>query len=200
MLADQVKDFWEWFYNNQQLIEEVVDNQEHLKTEAVVQSLNQHILGMGKIKWELGNPSPGFFTFTLSPNSDRELLKITKTVIASVKLIPGWSFYHALQPTGNASLQMYDLNMEIQEVNAHSWRVAPFSDGNGRYELMLEADNIMHLDEDTQTVAVDLILNALLGEERKIKALVGFDILDSFDDKQAEHAFPMLGLSDFLGE
>lgn len=195
-LSQQIEDFWEWFENNQPLLEAVIESDGHPKTDDIVESLDQHILGMGKIKWEIGNPETGQFTFTLSPNNDREILKITKSIIAGAATINEWSFHHSAQATGQLQLQVYDHNMDIQDIDASKWRAVLKPRNNGRYELELEVPNIEYLDEDTQMIATDLILTALLSEENKINSIMGLKIVFSFNEEQESTAF---SISDLLG-
>lgn len=195
-LSQQIDDFWDWFENNQPLLEAVIESNGHPKTADIIQSLDQHILGMGKIKWEIGNPQPNQFSFTLSPNNERDILKVTKSIIASAPYGNGWVFYYAAQATGALQLQVYDHNMDVQNIDANSWRAVLIDAGSGKNELILEAANIAYLDEDTQMIAADLILTALLGEEEKINCLAGLEL--SFE-LEAEHENEAFSISDLLG-
>ncbi|MDG1914350.1 MAG: hypothetical protein P8I55_07140 [Crocinitomix sp.] len=190
-MSNQITDFWEWFDLNQALIEAVIEANGHPKTEELIQSLDQHILGMGKIKWEIGNPSPNQFTFMLSPNNERELLEVTKSIIAGAPTLNTWTFYYAAQATGVFQLQVYDHNMDVQDVDASSWRAIIVPSGDGRFELILEAANIAYLDDDTQMIAADLILTALLGEEEKINCLAGLELSFQLESEQEALAFPV---------
>jgi hypothetical protein len=194
-MSDQITDFWEWFDLNQTLIEAVIEANGHPKTEELIQLLDQHILGMGKIKWEIGNPSPSQFTFTLSPNNEHELLEVTKSIIALAPTLSTWSFYYAAQATGALKLQVYDHNMESQTIDANPWRAVLSDTDFGKSELILEISNIQHLDEDTQMIGADLILTALLGEEMKIKSLAGLELVFDLDDQDVEYSFPIKDLA-----
>jgi hypothetical protein len=195
-LSDQIADFWEWFDLNQALVEAVIEANGHPKTEELIQLLDQHILGMGKIKWEIGNPSQNEFSFTLSPNNDRELLEVTKSIIAEAPAVSTWTFNYAAQATGALQLQVYDHNMDVQDVDASSWRAVITPSGDGRFELILEAANIAYLDDDTQMIAADLMLTALLGEEEKINCLAGLELSFELESEQEALAFPV---SELLG-
>ena len=52
-LAQRIQDFWEWFDENRQVIEQVVSESLHPQTNYIVEQLDQHLLGMGKLKWQL---------------------------------------------------------------------------------------------------------------------------------------------------
>lgn len=193
-LHDQINEFWEWFSLYQPLLEAIIEADGHPKTEEIIQSLDQHILGMGKIKWEIGNPHPNQYSFTLSPNNERELLEVTKSIIANEPSLNAWTFYYAAQATGKLQLQVYDHNMDVQDVDASSWRAFLSPEGDGRHELVLEASNIEYLDEDTQMIAADLILTALIGEEEKINCLSGLELSFELESDQEKSAFPIADL------
>jgi hypothetical protein len=193
-LAQQIDDFWKWFENNQALLEAVIEAGGHPKTDEIVESLDQHILGMGKIKWQIGNPQPNAFSFTLSPNNQSEILKVTKAIISKAPQSSQWGFYHAAPATGELQLQVYDHNMDVQNIDANSWRAVIKNPGFGKIQLILEITNISHFDEDTQTIAADLVLNALLGEEKKINDLAGLELAFELEDQHKYQAFSILEL------
>ena len=193
-ISDQIESFWDWFGNNQPLLENVISENGHPKTEYIIQSLDQHILGMGKIKWEIGNPQPNQFSFTLSPNNDRDLLKITKSIIAAAPKVATWTFYYAAQVTKQLQIQVYDHNMDVQDVDASSWKAVLLPSELGKHELVLETANIEYLDEDTRMIAADLILTAILGEEEKINRLAGLELVFEMDSVDRENSFPIANL------
>lgn len=190
-LNEQIADFWEWFGLNIEILKAVITTDHHPKTEGIIQGLDQHILGMGKLKWELGNPFDGQFTFTISPNNDRELLAITKAIIAQSPNDPNWKFLHAIEASNNYEIQVYDIDMDIQNVDAKPWRVILIPGADNRFEMVLEIANIEHLDEDTQLIAADLILTSLLGEENKVNYLAGLELTNEFEEEDAENCFPI---------
>ncbi|MFT5819698.1 MAG: hypothetical protein ACI8ZM_000923 [Crocinitomix sp.] len=197
--SQQIDEFWEWFETSQPVLEAVVESNGHPKTEDLIQALDQHILGMGKIKWEIGNPQPNQFSFTLSPNNERDILKITKSIIAKAPHGKDWTFYYAAQATGALQLQVYDHNMDVQDIDAAEWLAQLSTTPEGHYELFVMAESMSHLDEDTKVIAADLIVTAIIGEETKIKRLAGFELVDFFDENESQNAFPLKNLSFELG-
>ncbi len=193
-LSNQIGDFWEWFNLNLPLLESVIQTGGHPKTDDIVGILDQHVLGMGKIKWEIGNPQPNQFSFTLSPNNERDLLKVTKAIISEAPQAGGWTFFYAAQATGALQLQVYDHNMDVQNIDANPWRVVLTDADAGKCELTLEAANIQHLDEDTQMIAADLVLTSLLGEEEKINQLAGLELVFELEKSDEAYCFPLTEL------
>ena len=196
-LNDRIDSFWEWFSLNQGILEAVVSGNHHEKTDYVIQNLDQHILGMGKIKWEVENPNTDIFVFTLSPNSDRELLEITRCIIQGAPQSPNWTFHYAKQANHQFTLQIYDAEMDIREVNSKNWEVVLNPAGDDKFELYLLAD-MDYLDEDTEMIAADLMLTNILGEEKKINSLVGLEIVDNFPPKLEKMRFSFIDLASKL--
>lgn len=183
-LQDLITNLWDWFEDHLELLEDVVANNGHPHTEFVIEELNKHVLSIGKLKWELRNPTQGHFSLLLSPNNDRDLLAVTKNIMGQAPELFNWTFYSALQPTGKLTTSVYDQEMDAQEIDATDWWAVLTATNEERFELFIEADNLSHLDEDTQMIAADLILTALLGEENKIKHLAGMELVDSFEPEQ----------------
>jgi len=191
---DEIGDFWNWFLTHKTVLEQVVVSQQHPKTQYIVDGLNQYIVGMGKIKWEVAEPTTGSFSFILSPNSNKETLDITRAIIALAPKLNNWNFHHAYPATGDLILQVYDQQMELHEINAENWSVVLSNESVPQTELIIQAENVMHLDQDTQLVTVDLMLTQLLGEEVKIDRLAGFDLVYEFEADEKEMAFPFKNL------
>jgi len=188
-LQNLITNLWDWFEDHLELLEDVVANNGHPHTEFVIEELNKHVLSIGKLKWELRNPAESHFSLLLSPNNDRDLLAITKNIMRQAPELSNWTFYSAIQPTGKLTTAVYDQEMDAQEVDATSWWAVLIETNEDRFELFIEADNLSYLDEDTQMIAADLILTALLGEENKIKHLAGMELVDSFVPEQVANKF-----------
>lgn len=197
-LEEQINKFWEWFGVNTQLIEEVLQNQGHVKTEYVIQQLDQHLLGMGKFKWDVKNPNENNFHLIISPNNDRELLKTAKVIVNNAILPENWMAFSGQQANGLLQISVYDEEMDICSVDATNWRALLLPSAEGRFELVIEADTSWELEEDTQLIAIDLLLNQLLGEELKITALAGLEIVEELESEESEEAFPFKNLPVFL--
>ncbi|MCC7453281.1 MAG: hypothetical protein IT222_03870 [Crocinitomix sp.] len=197
-LAQRIEDFWEWFDENREVIQQVVSESQHPETNYIVEQLDQHLLGMGKLKWQLENPHESKFNLVLSPNNDRKLLEITRAIIQKANRHQDWEYHHAIPLKETFEVILYDNEMEIRTIIAHHWNVIPLIEADGRCELLIEAPELLDLDEDTQLIAVDLMLTDVLGEELKIKHLSGFQILEFVEDDQVEELLPLQQLRQIL--
>lgn len=198
ILSNHAKNFWKWFEEHVELIEEVLQSTGHPKTEFIIQQLNQYILVMGNFKWDIKHPNENSFHFILSPNNNRELLNRSQRIIEEAPQLSKWSFFSAQPPTGELTVSLYDNEMDVQLVDAQNWNAILLPSSNNRFELIIEADTSWELDEDIQLIAVDLLLNQLIGEELKIKAFNGLEIVKRYDFNQNEEFFKLKDLLFFL--
>lgn len=197
-LVDQIDGFWSWFEVNQAVIEAVIHDNSHPELERIIENLDQHILGMGKLKWQLDEPIPNHFTFVISPNSNRDLFKITKQIIASCPAASQWQFFDSIPATGKLTVSLYNADMDICTVDTQSWEMILEPDEDGRDYVQILAENMDQLDEDTRLIAVDLALTNILGEALKINHLSGFDLVDELEINQHGRACTMEKLAEVL--
>lgn len=197
-LEEQIASFWEWFELNRTIIEDIVSEKDQSKTDFIVGKLDEFILSFGRLKWTVKNPSNNQFTFTISPNNDRELLRITSAIIQNAPNFSNWQFYDAIQPDGNLELTLYDTEMNTQAVNAREWHFMLELCPTDRFNLIIAVNQTDHLDEDTEMVAVDLILTALLGERLKIEQIEELEIVDEFDAADLPFVKPIHSLLDSI--
>lgn len=194
----RIASFWEWFESNHTTLEDIVSEKDPSKTEFFVQQLDEHILSFGRLKWSVANPSENHFILTISPNNDRDLLRITATIIQNAPSIPNWRFYDAIQPDGKLEITLYDSDMNVQAVNAKEWEFLLEPSDNDLFNLIIKVVDTEHLDEDTEMVAVDLILSSLLGERYKIERIEELEIIDTFEDADLPYAKPIQSLLDSI--
>src|SRR5436853_5192066 len=84
---------WKWFPSaSGRLAEAERDPEAISKLDSLIERIHP------EITWEIG---PGLTTdwqFTVSPDLNRDLLSLTKTVVSRGPVVPGWEFYPARQP------------------------------------------------------------------------------------------------------
>ncbi len=197
-LPEQIENFWNWFNETRPLIEEVMEAQRHPAAEDIIKAFDQHILGMGTFKWEITVPTPTNYQLILSPNNKAELLSIGKKIVAEAPAHANWNFLPGKPASGATVIQVYDREMDVQEVDATHWQCSLALAEDQKYELTILAENTTQLDEDTELIAADLILTELLGEELKIETLIGFDVCNQIDEQEKATYFPLKKLLNAL--
>ena len=135
---------------------------------------------LGVLGWEIGPGLSKENSLTISPNGNKDLLDETKYIIDKAPQLEDWEFYFVKQPKENWHLaELVDTNIEI---DASDWTyvLSRYEDEN--IEILLKADTLTNLDQETKELAADLILTNLLGEELKIQKIDFIDIVEKFDE------------------
>lgn len=171
----KIQEFWEWFEANEADLIVAIDSE--TVTDYYVNSLDNFILDLGKFSWEIGPLPASKWRLTISPNSEKELLKISRKIIAMAPSFSNWEFLHS-KPAKEWDQQfhVYDDFMYEKEVDARNWHYVTLNDAN-QFELILEADNIDHLDAETALTAAHSFVEGELGEEMKINKIASIAIV-----------------------
>lgn len=166
---DKIDSFWEWFSANDERIKEVLLGHSEQDKEALVKTLNNQVLTLGLFTWEMGHGTSRPFYLTISPNGDKELLALSREIMAAAPYLPDWELNHA-KPAQDWDLkfQLYDEEYIERAVDASKWKFSLRQHPKGGVTVILEADNIGHLDHETKQTATEQVLIGLLGEEQKI--------------------------------
>ena len=78
--------------------------------------------------------------------------------------------------------------MEEHKVDASEWKfVVEKSEGNSN-NIIVEAQNLKHLDEETKLTAGNLVVTSLLGEAFKINFIDKVKIVNQFEKLQKENS------------
>jgi hypothetical protein len=178
----KIKSFWKWFVENEIRIREVLDSDLQTEREALVNDMDNQILDFGLFTWEVGHGTEKSFFLTISPNGNRERLLLSRSIVKDAPDLSDWEFYYA-KPAKDWDLQfsLFDNNVVEQQVNAGGWSFALFKQPDHQIKIIVEADNIPHLDFDTRLTAADLVVTSILGEELKIMSVGDIEIVNKFD-------------------
>lgn len=173
MLHDDIFSFWKWFsHNHQQLKSDGYDP-------AILEQLDTTISEWG-LSWEIGPGKTKKNSLTISPKTDVELLQLTEKIIADAPSLYNWEYYASKQAKEN----WYLLNLvkERISIDASNWEYMLLKYEDGKTEILIKADNLMHYDESTKELVVEIILINLLGEKTFMQRINYFDTVDSFDN------------------
>ena len=166
---DKIDLFWEWFSANEEQIKETLLGHSDQAKETLVQTLNNQVLSLGMFTWELGHGNSRPFYLTISPNGSRELLALSREIIAAAPQLPDWELNHAKPAqVWDLKFTIYDEDYNERDVDASLWKFTLRQLAEKSITILVEADNIPHLDEETKKMAVDQVVTGLLGEEQKI--------------------------------
>ena len=178
----KIENLWRWFIANEQHIIDAILNESD--SDYIIEKIDNLILDFGMFSWEIGRGKVKPWFFTISPNGDRERIKISQEIIESAPNLDNWGF-HFSKPAidWDRKFIIYDSIMNEQHIDASNWKYVALKNEDGMIELILEATNISHLDRDTATIAADLFVTNEIGEETKIQLIFSVDIVGQLESK-----------------
>ena len=187
MNDNKIEKLWQWFSDNEQEIRDGIDSESTSERDYIVKQLNELILDLGAFYWEIGPGLDKAWYLTISPNGRKDLLTISKRIMASAPNLDQWE-YNFSKPANDWDRQfkLHDEYMTEQLVNASDWSFVATQNENGMIEIILEADNITHLDADTAKSAADLVVLNEIGEAAKILNVVSIDIVQQLESHHTE--------------
>lgn len=168
-----IAEFWDWFAQNSTSLKS--DRYD----EILIDELDQ-IISNWDLVWEIGPGLTKSNSLTISPNGNKDLLDKAKSVIASAPELDTWEFYYLKQPKEN--WHKANLIDKAVKIDALEWTYILFQYEDKKIEIVLKADNLAHLDQETKELAIDLVLTNLLGEQLRIAKIDFFDIVEEFDN------------------
>lgn len=196
---EKIMAFWQWFVKNESTIKNCIENDIETDREFVVEQLNNHILGVGTLSWDIGLNDENSWFFTVSPNGDRDLFKLSLEIMSYAPEHMDWVF-NASKPAKNWDrfFNINDQNLDPQFVDASSWNYVAFEAEDGKAELIFEAANITHLDDETAHDAANFFAVGELGESVKINLISSIAIVQQLNDEDQEDKSPVSELREHL--
>jgi len=190
-----ISTFWLWFEDNLAHLRDVLTDPGHPSRDYLVDSLNNHLLAIGTFTWDIEAGSSRRWSLTISPNGDADLLELSREIVAMAPDLADWEFYYAKQPSRpELVLTVWDEEMNQQTVDANPWTYVLLPASGDGYDLLIEAPNAAHVDDETLHTTADHLVTALMGEEAKIIRLRSIDLTDSLSAANQKLARPLVQL------
>lgn len=184
--------FWDWFLLEHQKLGYGLEDNELLST------LDKKIAELGSFSWEVG---PGLIderknSLIISPCGDKEGLTITQKIVSLAPNCSGWEFYPAKVPKKWGRIfETFDTTGKKITINASEWEYVLFKFPDGTFDIVIKTPNLFVYDEQTRFFAVEIVLDAEIGEERRVEFIEGIDIVSDFDAELAQKNNPIEVLS-----
>lgn len=167
-------------------------------SEEIVRELNQAIIGIANMGWELG-PADGGGTFlAFSPGRDVELLPLLRELVASAPRIDGLEFLLG-RPARSWNF-VVSVRTELEgtlEVDCSEWLYAleVFDGGRVGIEIASGANEVRGWDPaSVSRLAVDMTL----GEDFRLESLEYLDCVEELSADRREHATALKYLAEHL--
>lgn len=167
--------FWDWFRQNEYRFKDVEDVGE------VVDALDNQILEFGLFAWEIREGTRRPYRLTISPNSDRRRLELSRLIVDMAPDLADWEFFYCKPPLPwDFRLEMYDSFMVIQSVDVSDWSFVLLPQPEQKADILILPTNMATFDEEDKRIAADLALTHILGEEDKITYIASIRVVPFF--------------------
>ena len=184
VLKEKIKLFWEWFVVNEALMRDVVKDELHDGRAELVNAIDNQVLNFGMFTWEIAEEKNASFSFTISPNGNIELLQISKGIMKNAPILSHWQFNYAKPAKDwNFQFNVFDDYANEHCIDASAWKFILLPYPHNKTKLIIEAKNIIHLDDNTKDSAGDYVLTHTLGEEYKINNIAAIEIVNEFESQ-----------------
>ncbi len=138
--------------------------------------------------WQL---EPGFHVeciLTISPNGDKELRKETKEIVSFAPAINGWEFYYAKQPIQSGLNFVLYQDDGLFHFSAEDWEYVLLGFPDNTFDMIIKADSLTGLEKKDQLLAIELALDTIIGEEKKIELILGVDLITDIPEEYQKNA------------
>lgn len=183
---DAILRFWQWFVKHENLIKTCIE-EEHAPQQAfVVEHMNEHILGIGMLTWDLGLDDDNAWFLTLSPNGNQDMLVVSEQVMEQAPDHMNWLFY-AGRPAKkwDRVISIHDDNLDECFIDASSWHYIVFEEEDGKLELVIEAQNTAHLDAELLENAAEQFVVHEIGELLRMRHISTVSIVSEMESEYA---------------
>lgn len=191
-MKEQIDNFWDWFQANESTIIHAIQSTAKSDHSSLVNTLDNLVLSFGRLGWEIGHGAKKPFFLTLSPNNNRELLSITKSIMAAAPVLKSWELNAAKPPVNwDLKFEVLDDDFEEHTIDASVWHQVLTQRSNGSINVLLQAENLSFLDEATQIRSADMVITSVLGEELRIDKINKIKLVDAFETKHQYRKAPI---------
>lgn len=174
-VTKNIRRFWDWFS------EHATELAETSIPEVLLTELEEKLFAICQLDWELGPGRCAPNMLALSPRGDRELLVITKNIVAQAPQLAGWEF-HPAKPPRDWNL-VFDLIVGDKpvEIDGRLWEFIAYKFKDGTYELLFRPDASRRLAKEYLNYAATIIVDGELGEERRMELVATIEVVSSWE-------------------
>jgi len=116
---EKVESLWKWFNGNEQIIIDSINQKTDSEDDYIIENLNNLVLDIDLFTWEIGVGKNKSYSFTISPNRSKDLLKVSREVIRSAPKSDEWEFHYSKPAKEwNRSLIISDDYMNDHKIDA----------------------------------------------------------------------------------
>jgi hypothetical protein len=198
---NNIERFWQWFVKTEGMIKQCIENEIAEQKENLVDQLNELILDFGLFSWDIGLDDENNWFLLISPNGNSDMFAISKTIISEAPTHLDWRFYSSRPAKKwNRQFTIYDDEMDVQFIDASDWYFLVFTDEEDNLELVIEANNLDHLDSETAEAAAEQFIIHEIGEGFRIEFISSIIVVSELDLEDQSSKIPVSELKEYLNE
>ena len=166
-LTIKIEQFWDWFISHEYEFRNITD------PDALKESLDNQVLVFGMFAWEIGLHDDQKYYLIISPNGNKERLKISKLIIDAAPPLSNWKFFYCKPPNleWDFKIKIFDNFLNLQEIDASTWQFILKTGDDNKVNVLLNLQYLRGFEEEDLKIAADVACTNTLGEELKINHL-----------------------------
>ena len=183
----RILQFWNWFVHNEAIF------RDKTQAEKAQEMLNNQVLTFGKFAWGIDEGQQKPYVFTISPNNDRQLYKISQQLIKYAPSLANWDFRSCKPPIKDwdFKFQAYNNFFLLDTYDAAKWHFVLIEEEDYRVSIEIKANNIVNLDREDQVIAAQRVVTNILGEQLYIEEVYGVNIVPEFDPRDKDWIYSL---------
>ena len=189
---NEIGAFWGWFST---IASELATD---LENDDLLQALDERVSRLG-VAWELGPGTTRPSALAITPDGDRDLLPLTRHIVALAPQIPGWELLAARPPRNPSltfSLRQTGSGSEV-EIDATRWRYVLFRFQDGTFDAVIHQQGT-EIDDSSRHAAAALCLDGILGEAKRLELIRDIEPVAALGSEIENRANPISALADHL--
>lgn len=200
-LHPKIAAFWKWFIQAEEHILTFFTEEVDEDRAPLIERINNQVLEFGLFAWEISPGTQKPFRFTLSPNGDPQRLALSKLIVSKAPKLRNWEYLYA-KPAKDWDfvLPIYDDWMIERSLEAFRWQYVLLEYPDDSLELLIKANNLLFMDQDSQEMAIDQVLTNIVGEECNINYFTDVSLVEEFPAEYKEISAPIRDLKEHFDE
>lgn len=190
---EEIHEFWNWFAQSAPLLGEKLENR------ALLDELDTRVSAW-KLGWEVGPGTKHRNAFALSPFKDLAALELTRRIIALAPTIPHWELHPAVPPKAWTLEFQLEHDGAVIPIDARAWRYVLTEYEDGTFDITVVAASLETVELSLHEAAVDVLVDGILGEERRILVIGEVNVVLTADADVMAHSSPIAVLGRHLAQ